>query len=71
MDPLLLGAVFSLLFFSTVLGAEIRGGDARRIRELGIMLGILSLVAIYASHAVIAGGLREIASISALVLPGG
>ncbi|HEX7968838.1 MAG TPA: hypothetical protein VF502_11520 [Stellaceae bacterium] len=71
MVPVLLGAVLSLLFFSTVLAAEIRGGDRHRIRELGIILGVLSLVTIYASHALIAGSWAEIASLSALVLPGG
>lgn len=71
MVPVLLGAVLSLLFFSTVLAAEIRGGDTRRIRQLAVMLGILSLLAIYASHAIIAGGWPEIASLSALVLPRG
>jgi hypothetical protein len=68
---MLLGSVLSLLFFSMVLAAEIRGGDHRRIRELGVLVGILSLIAIYASHAVIAGGWPEIASLSSLVLRGG
>ncbi len=71
MIAVLLGAVLSLFFFSTVLVAEMRRGDARRIRELGIMLGLLSLVTIYASHVIIAGGWREIASLSTLGLPGG
>jgi hypothetical protein len=68
---MLLGSVLSLLFFSMVLAAEIRGGDDRRIRELGVLVGILTLIAIYASHAVIAGGWSETASLSSLVLRGG
>jgi hypothetical protein len=71
MNPVLLGSVLSLLFFSLVLVAEIRGGDQRRIRELGIIVGILSLIAVYASHAAIAGGWAQIASLSSLVLRGG
>ncbi|MGO8914675.1 MAG: hypothetical protein ACLQJR_02050 [Stellaceae bacterium] len=71
MIPVLLGSVLSLLFFSVVLVAEIRDGDHRRIRELGILVGILSLVAAYASHAVIAGGWPEIASLSSLIFSGG
>lgn len=66
----LLGSVLSLLFFSAVLAAEIRGGDQHRIRELGILVGILTLVAVYASHAVIAGGWPEIASLSSLLRGG-
>jgi hypothetical protein len=71
MVPVLLGSLLSLLFFSVVLVAEIRGGDQRRIRELGVIVGILSLVAAYASHAVIADTWPQIASLSALILPGG
>jgi hypothetical protein len=71
MIPVLLGSVLSLLFFSAVLAAEIRGGDRHRIRELGILVGILTLVAAYASHAIIAGGWPEIASLSSLILPRG
>ncbi|HXZ02533.1 MAG TPA: hypothetical protein VEI03_21245 [Stellaceae bacterium] len=67
----LLGSVLSLLFFSAVLAAEIRGGDRHRIRELAILVGILTLVAAYASHVVIAGGWPEIASLSSLILRGG
>lgn len=71
MIPVLLGSVLSLLFFSIVLMAEIRGGDQRRIREIGVLVGILTLIAVYASHAVIAGGWPEIASLSSRVLSGG
>jgi hypothetical protein len=71
MVPVLLGSVLSLLFFSAVLAAEIRAGDQRRIQELGVLVGILTLVAAYASHAVIADGWPQIASLSALILPGG
>jgi hypothetical protein len=71
MIPVLLGSVLSLLFFSAVLAAEIRGGDHHRARELGILVGILTLVAAYASHAVIAGGWPQIASLSSLLLSGG
>lgn len=71
MIPVLLGSVLSLLFFSAALAAEIRAGDRRRIRELGILVGILTLVAAYASHAVIAGTWPQIASASALLLQGG
>jgi hypothetical protein len=71
MISVLLGSVLSLLFFSVVLLAEIRGGDPRRIRELGVIVGILTLIAIYASHALIAGSWPETASLSSLVLPGG
>jgi len=67
----LLGSVLSLLFFSAVLAAEIRGGDQRRIRELGVLVGILSLVTAYASHVVIADSWPQIASLGALILPGG
>jgi hypothetical protein len=35
------------------------------------MLGILSLVAIYASHSLITGSWAQIAGLSALILPGG
>jgi hypothetical protein len=71
MVAVLLGSILSLLFFSAVFAAEIRGGDQRRIRELGLILGILSLVALYSSHALILGGWPQIASLSALILPGG
>ena len=71
MIPLLLGSVLSLLFFSAVLAAEIRGGDRHRIRELGVLVGILTLVAAFASHAVIAGNWPEIATASNLLLRGG
>ena len=71
MIPVLLGSVLSLLFFSAVLASEIRGGDHRRIRELGVLVGILTLVAAYASHAVIATSWPQIASVSALLRRGG
>jgi hypothetical protein len=71
MIPVLLGSVLSLLFFSAVLAAEIRGGDRRRIRELGILVGILTLVAAYSGHAVIAGSWPQLATASALILRGG
>jgi hypothetical protein len=71
MLPVLLGSVLSLLFFSLLLVTEIRGGDTRRMRELGVILGVLSLIAVYASHAVIAGSWPQIAGLSALILPGG
>lgn len=67
---MLLSSVLSLLFFSAVLVSEIRGGDHRRIRDLGVIVGILSLIAVYASHAVIAGGWPEIASLSSLLQGG-
>ena len=70
MVPALLGSVLSLVFFSVVLAAEIRGGDQRRIRDLGILVGILTLVTAYASHAVIADNWPEIASLSALIFGG-
>jgi hypothetical protein len=72
MVAVLLGSILSLLFFSALLAAEIRGGgDPRRSRELGVILGILSLVAIYASHGLIAGNWSQIAGLSSLILPGG
>jgi hypothetical protein len=71
MFAVLLGSVLSLLFFSAVLAAEIRGGDRRRIRELGVLVGILTLVAALASHAVIDGSWPQIASLSAMILQGG
>ena len=70
MVPVLLGSVLSLLFFSAVLAAEIRGGDQRRIRELGVLVFILTLIAAYASHAVIAGNWPQIAGLSALIFGG-
>jgi hypothetical protein len=66
----LLVSVLSLVFFSMVLAAEIRGGDRRRIRDLGILVGILTLVTAYSSHAVIANNWPEIASLSALIFGG-
>jgi hypothetical protein len=66
----LLVSVLSLVFFSMVLAAEIRGGDRRRIRDLAILVGILTLVTAYASHAVIASNWPEIASLSALIFGG-
>jgi len=70
MIPVLLGSILSLLFFSVVLVAEIRGGDHNRARELGILVGILTLVAVYSSHAVIAGAWPQIASMSSLLSGG-
>ena len=70
MVPVLLGAVLSLVFLSVVLAAEIRGGDQRRIRDLGILVGILTLVTAYASHEVIADNWPQIASLSALIFGG-
>lgn len=72
MVAVLLGSVLSLLFFSAALAAEMRGGgDPRRSRELAIILGILSLVVIYASHGLIAGNWPQIADLPSLILPGG
>jgi hypothetical protein len=70
MVPVLLGSVLSLLFFSAVLAAEIRDGDQRRIRDLGVLVGILTLVTAYASHAVIADSWPQIAGVSALIFGG-
>jgi hypothetical protein len=70
MVPMLLGSVLSLVFFCVVLAAEIRGGEQRRIRELGILVGILTLVTAYASHQVIADNWPQIASLSALIFGG-
>jgi hypothetical protein len=67
MVPVLLGSVLSLVFFSVVLAAEIRGGDQARIRDLGILVGILMLVTVYASHEAVAGDWPQIASVSALI----
>jgi hypothetical protein len=69
MIPVLLGSVLSLAFFS-VLAAEIRGGDQARIRDLGILVGILTLVTAYAGHEVIADNWPQIASVSALIFGG-
>jgi hypothetical protein len=70
MASVLLVAMLSLMFFSGVLMAEMKDGDGRRIRELGVILGILTVVAAYASHAIIAASWPQIASLSSLVLPG-
>jgi hypothetical protein len=70
MVSVLLGSVLSLLFFSAAFAAEIRGGDRRRICELGILVGILTLIAAYASEEVIAGNWPEIAGLSALIFGG-
>ncbi len=44
MVAVLLGSILSLLFFSALLAAEIRGGgDPRRSRELGVILGMGTL----------------------------
>jgi len=63
----LLAALLSLLFFSAVLAAESRGGDRRRIREIGLVVLILALVATYASAAMVSEGRPESASLSALI----
>ena len=71
MVAMLVGSVLSLLFFSALLAAEARnGGDPRRSRELGVILGILSLVAIYASHGLIAGHWSQLAGVSAFLAGG-
>ena len=70
MMPVLLGSMLSLLFFSVVLVAESRGGDARRRRELLVIIGIMALVAAYASHAVATGG-SQLASLPTGLLSGG
>jgi hypothetical protein len=70
MIPVLLGSVLSLAFFSVVLAAEIRGGDQARIRDLGVLVGILTLVTAYAGHEVIADNWPQIASVSALIFGG-
>jgi hypothetical protein len=67
MVPVLLGAVLSLVFFCAVLAAEIRGGDQVRIRDLGILVGVLTLVTAYAGHEVIADNWPQIAGLSALI----
>ncbi len=67
MVAVLLGSVLSLVFFSVVLAAEIRGGDIRRMRELGVIVGILSLVAAFASHEIIAAGWPQLAGLSAIL----
>lgn len=66
MVTVLLGSVLSLVFFSAVLAAEIRGGDRRRIRELGVLVGILTLITAYASEEVIASNWPQIAGLSAI-----
>ena len=67
MVAVLLGSVLSLVFFSAVLAAEIRGGDVRRMRELGVIVGILSLVAAFASHEIVAAGWPQLAGLSAIL----
>ena len=47
--------------------AEIRGGDVKRMRELGFIVGILSIVAVYASHALFVAGWPQLAALSALL----
>jgi hypothetical protein len=72
MIAVLVGSLLSLLFFSALFVAEMRnGGDSGRLRELSVILGILSLVAIYSSHSLIAGSWSQIAGLSSLILPGG
>lgn len=70
MGAVLLAAMLSLMFFSGMLVAEIRGGDDRRMRELAVILGILTLVTVLASRAVIAESWPQIASLSALIFAG-
>lgn len=70
MGAVLMVAMLSLMFFSGMLVAEIKGGDQKRIRELAVILGVLTLVVIFASHALIAASWPEIASLSALIMPG-
>jgi hypothetical protein len=70
MSSVMLGAMLSLIFFSAVLIAEMKGGDTGRAREVAVILGVLTLVAGYASHAVLAGRWPQIASLAALVVPG-
>lgn len=70
MGSVLLLTLFSLMFFSGVLLAELKAGDRQRSHEIAMILGILTLVAAYASHAVIAASWPQIASLSALILPG-
>jgi hypothetical protein len=67
MVAVLLGSVLSLVFFSAVLAAEIRGGDIKRMRELGVIVGILSLVAAFASHEIVAAGWPQLADLSAIL----
>jgi hypothetical protein len=67
MVAVLLGSVLSLMFFSVVLAAEIRGGDIKRMRELGFIVGILSVVAGYASHALVIAGWPQLAALPALL----
>lgn len=69
MMPVLLGSMLSLLFFSLVLMAESRG-DVRRRRELLVIIGIMALVAAYASHALVTGG-NQLASLPTSLLSGG
>jgi hypothetical protein len=70
MVAVLLGSVLSLIFFSILLAAEIRHGDARRMRELGYILGVLSMVAAYSSHMVIAASWPQLAGMSAMLSGG-
>jgi hypothetical protein len=67
MAAMLLVAMLSLMFFSGMLVAEMKGGDTKRIRELAVLVGILTLVAAFTSHAVIAASWPQIASLSALI----
>jgi hypothetical protein len=70
MGPVLLVTLLSLMFFSAVLLAEMKQGHDRRSREIAVILGILTLVAVYTSHAVITASWPHIASLSALILAG-
>jgi hypothetical protein len=67
MVAVLLGSLLSLMFFSVVLAAEIRGGDIKRMRELGFIVGILSVVTGYASHALFVAGWPQLAALPALL----
>lgn len=53
MVALLVAAVLSLLFFSAVLAVEMHHGEARHIRELLIIVGLLIAVVSYAGHVLI------------------
>ena len=67
MVTVLLGSGLSRVLLAAVLAAEIRGGDVRRMRELGVIVGILSLVAAFASHEIVAAGWPQIAGLSAIL----
>ena len=71
MIAVLLGSLLSLLFFSAALAAELQAGEARRARELAVLVGILMLTALYSGHAVMNGHWPELAGVWAMVTPGG